>query len=226
MEQYLQKHHELLDDPMDIEEAIASAKKLHTPSRPAKDQLPGEGAGPSGLTPEALLPGLPAGAAVPAGPSKKGRAKSLVEVPPRAPRPQRKAATIYASLNEAAMRKQNAQRTTAPQAAETGKSQTSQPDSKPNEPRLCAPMTGIRDDLQKHSGPSITPQVMTRALQLLPSLQRQTGTRTVTWTMLQLTNCVADHFLMKRNRGQLPIKRIRCRTPLQNFILILSSMPQ
>jgi hypothetical protein len=136
----------LFDDPMDIEEAIASAKKLHTPSRPAKDQLPGEGAGPSGLTPEALLPGLPAGAAVPAGPSKKGRAKSLVEVPPRAPRPQRKAATIYASLNEAAMRKQNAQRTTAPQAAETGKSQTSQPDSKPNEPRLCAPMTGIRDD--------------------------------------------------------------------------------
>jgi hypothetical protein len=43
------------------------------------------------------------------------------------------------------MRKQNAQRTTAPQAAEPGKSK-SQPDSKPNEPRLCAPMTGIRDD--------------------------------------------------------------------------------
>jgi hypothetical protein len=130
---------------MDIEEAIASAKKLHTPNRLAKDQLPGEGAGPSGLTPEALLPGLPAGAAVPAGLSKKGRAKPLVEVPPRAPRPQRKAATIYSSLNEAAMRKQNAQRTTAPQAAEPGKSK-SQPDSEPKEPRLCAPMTGIRDD--------------------------------------------------------------------------------
>jgi hypothetical protein len=141
----VQKHQPILDDPMDIEEAIASARKLHTPNRLAKDQLHGEGAGPSGLTPEALLPGLPAGAAVPAGPSKKGRAKPLVEVPPRAPRPQRKAATIYSSLNEAAMRKQNAQRTTAPQAADSGKSNP-QPDSEPKEPRLCAPMTGIRDD--------------------------------------------------------------------------------
>jgi hypothetical protein len=43
------------------------------------------------------------------------------------------------------MRKQNAQRSTASQAAESGKSK-SQPDSKSNEPRLCAPMTGIRDD--------------------------------------------------------------------------------
>jgi hypothetical protein len=34
------------------------------------------------------------------------------------------------------MRKQNAQRTTAPQAAETGKTQTSQPDSKPRTPHV------------------------------------------------------------------------------------------
>jgi hypothetical protein len=114
MDQNIQKHHEILDDPMDTKEAIASAKKLHTPSRPAKDHLHVEGADPRGLTPEALLSGFPAGDAVPDGPSKKGRANSLVEVPPGAPGPQRKADTIYASLDEAAMRKHNAQRTTAP----------------------------------------------------------------------------------------------------------------
>jgi hypothetical protein len=43
------------------------------------------------------------------------------------------------------MRKQNAQRAEASQAADTGKPKTSKPDSKPDSPRLCAPMTGIRD---------------------------------------------------------------------------------
>jgi hypothetical protein len=47
------------DDPMDIAGMIASAKERYTPIQPARSQQPAEGAGPSGLIPEALLPGLP-----------------------------------------------------------------------------------------------------------------------------------------------------------------------
>jgi hypothetical protein len=129
---------------MDIESLIASAKKQYTPAKiPQPHSTTSEpAAGPSGLS-EPFLPGPPVGAGEPPEAPKKGKgvARSIPDVPPKAPlRVSSRQATLkYASMNEAAMQKANTGEGVAAKPKASGGSRASTP-------RVVG-VIGIRDEI-------------------------------------------------------------------------------